>query len=106
MNFWQTLAENIVANAAAIIASLTGFGGMVGGFYIQYRTMKRQFDDQNRKLDQNASVAQLARKEISDKVDSVHVATNGLTAQLVAASSKVAYAAGVLEGQATKAPPA
>lgn len=69
-SFWTT----VVTNAAPIIIAMTGFGAMVGGFYMQYRMMKQQ----NRKLDANANEATAARRKIDTKMDQVVEATNGL----------------------------
>lgn len=54
--FWDT----VVVNAAPIIIALTGFGAMLGGFYMQYRMMNKQ----NEKIEQHAAEAATARQQI------------------------------------------
>ena len=92
VTFWDT----VVTNLAPIIIALTGFGAMAGAFFIQYRNISRQFDDQNRKIDQNALRAADDRAVINAKVDDIHSATNGMKDELVKASR----AEGVIEGRA------
>lgn len=85
--FWDT----VVVNMAPIIIALTGFGAMLGGFYMQYRMMKQQ----NQKIDQNADIASTARLNITSKIDKVAEATNGIIEKNVAMARDLGVAEGV-----------
>jgi hypothetical protein len=86
--FWDT----VVINLAPIIIALTGFGAMIGGFWMQ----KRMMDRQNEKIDRNAKKAEDDRSVINTKIDQVTANTNGIAQR----NEAVAKALGVVEGRA------
>lgn len=87
-----SLWDTVVINAAPIIIALTGFGGMIGGFYMQ----KRMMDRQNEKMDRNAQKADDDRSTIATKIDKVAESTNGI----VQRNEQIARSLGVAEGKA------
>ena len=62
-------------NAAAIIAALATFAGVIGNLYLQLLQAKRSMEN-GKKIDQNTEVTMKAAAQI----DEVHAATNVLTA--------------------------
>jgi hypothetical protein len=92
VTFWDT----VVINLAPIIIALTGFGGMVGAFLLQYRSTKRMFEHQNQKIDTNANEAASQRDNINQKLDKVNETTNGMAVR----NEQIARNLGVAEGRA------
>ena len=87
-----TLWDTVVVNMAPIIIALTGFGAMIGGFYMQ----KRMMDRQNEKIDRNFREAGEARSTLATKMDKVAESTNGI----VKRNETLARSLGVSEGTA------
>ena len=88
--FWDT----VVVNMAPIIIALTGFGAMIGGFWMQ----KRMMDRQNEKIEQNAVKAESQRTELRSKMDEVKEAANGVKNELVKSTALASHAEGKAEG--------
>jgi len=102
----MTFIEDLVDHAAEIIVAMTGFGAMIGGFWLQGRSTRKQFDQQNTKIDRNAIIAADERDHIAGKIEDVRIATNGMKDELIKATAKSSRsegrAEGVIEGRAAE----